>query len=829
MGKREYKTTISIGGKVNNSLDRAMKAAESKSAKTAMKIGGKFKSATKMIAKVAAVGATALAASAVAFTGVAVKNAAAMQSQMQNVATLLDGSAEKISARTTQLSKEVIEVSNRTGIATEDLTAGLYDVISAVGDSKDSTKILEIAAKAAAAGNAETSESVALLTAVTKGYGDTSGEAFNKVSDLAFQTVKLGQTTFPELAASIGKVTPLASALGVKQEELFGVFATLTGVTGTAAEVSTQYKGVLAGLMSPSKSMAEALKKLGYSTGSAAIESMGFNGVMKALMKTTDGDVQKMAKLFSSVEAQTAVLALGGAQADTFNNKMAAMQSCTGATDEAFRRQTDTLEYSIQRMKNLGINFATSVGTMILPYLNDAAEYLLPKISSGFEYLLPKVEGLIQRCKPVIGLIGEIGTSVKDVISMIINGTPAIDALGISLTENFGLDGNTLVQPLRDAANAISPLVEDGIAIFKSIGPVVKTYALGVFDGFKEKLPGLKAVGKILYDVAVTGFGTLRTVIEQLAPYATSFFATVMPMMATVSGFISTGWQKVSEVIRQNVLPAFDNMINGIMNGVTPILSALQPIFSWIVGAVQSLIPILQPIVSYLIEKIGNNISFALNALGIGFNIAGNVIAVAINTIKTVIGGLYEHFSAAFESIKGVFDGIIQFVTGVFTGNWQKAWDGVTKVFESVFGGIRRIAANVLNTVIRTVNGVINGINSITKAIPGGGSIKIPVIPEVALAKGATVTSPTVALIGEGSDAETVVPHNNSPRSRSLLREAAQGVYGKHSVKTSKTEIVYAPVINGSGNVAQDLKEDFERFKRYFEQKEKDDDREVFA
>lgn len=112
---------------------------------------------------------------------------------------------------------------------------------------------------------------------------------------MSFATVRLGQTSFPELASSIGKVVPLASALGVQQEELYGTFATLTGVTGSTAEVATQYKAVLSGLMSPSKSMDAALSKLGYSTADAAIQSLGFQGTLEALMGTVGGDTQAMA------------------------------------------------------------------------------------------------------------------------------------------------------------------------------------------------------------------------------------------------------------------------------------------------------------------------------------------------------------------------------------------------------------------------------------------------------------------------------------------------------------------------------------------------------
>lgn len=100
-------------------------------------------------------------------------------------------------------------------------------------------------ARGATAGLAQTTEAINLTSAVTKGYGDATAEVVQHASDLASTTVRLGQTTFPELAASIGSVVPLAAALNVTQEELFGTMATFTGVTGNAAEVSTQLTSVL--------------------------------------------------------------------------------------------------------------------------------------------------------------------------------------------------------------------------------------------------------------------------------------------------------------------------------------------------------------------------------------------------------------------------------------------------------------------------------------------------------------------------------------------------------------------------------------------------------
>ncbi len=139
----------------------------------------------------------AAAGTAAVAIGVKAFNAAVdFEKQMQNVATLLDGD---VKTRIGELGGSIKTLAQSTGTSTELLTDGLYQVGSAFGDSAESLKILEIASKGASAGNATVTDSVNLLSAVMKGYGDLSAESAQKTSDLAFNTVKLGQTTFPEV------------------------------------------------------------------------------------------------------------------------------------------------------------------------------------------------------------------------------------------------------------------------------------------------------------------------------------------------------------------------------------------------------------------------------------------------------------------------------------------------------------------------------------------------------------------------------------------------------------------------------------------------------
>jgi len=78
-----------------------------------------------------------------------------------------------------------------------------------------------------------------------------------------------------------------------------------------------------------------------------------------------------------------------------------------------------------------------------------------------------------------------------------------------------------------------------------------------------------------------------------------------------------------------------------------------------------------------------------------------------------------------------------------------------------------------------------------------------------AFALGATIYGPTYGMIGEGGYPETIVPHTNTPRSRSLLMEAAGGV--GMSVGGGDIHITYAPTIVVSGNTSDGVAAEADR------------------
>jgi len=414
--------------------------------------------------------------------------------------------------RVLELKRGVQEAAIATGTGTDVMAAGLYQVVSAYGDSADTLKILELNAKAAKAGVASVEESIALTSAITKGYGDTSFKAIEAASDLSLTIVKLGQTDFPQLAASMGRVVPLAVNLGVTQQELGGTLATLTGVTGTAAEVSTQLRGTLQALSAPTAAMTRLLEEQGFASGEAMVQELGLSGSFLAIAESAKATGKPLQAYMGSIEGQTAALTLTGAQLDTFVAKMEEMGDVSGATNAAFLAQTDGINangFATEMMKVKLQVLMQNLATGLVPALTAALSVVSPFIdritalATRFAELEPAQQKNIVKflaigaaVGPVVAVVGGLTRGVGGVIGMV---SKAIPFLGGFAAVNWA----TLAPILAIVAGAA--LLAAGVAVvikhwdkitefFAKLWEGLKGIFASAIDWIKEKVNGFVSV-----------------------------------------------------------------------------------------------------------------------------------------------------------------------------------------------------------------------------------------------------------------------------------------------------------------------------------------------
>lgn len=403
---------------------------------------------------------TAAATAAIAF-------ATEFGKSMGNIATLIPGNTERVE----ELKDEIMQLGPETGKSLSDLSDGAYQVISAFGDTADTVSILETNARAATAGMASTTDAINLTSAVTKAYGDTSAAAVGQVSDLALLTVRLGQTTFPELAASIGRVTPLAAELGVTQEELFASMATLTGVTGGAAEVSTQLRGAMQSLLAPTADATKAFKDAGIESGAALIEQEGLAGAIQFLVDAADKSGQPLQKYIGSIEGQTVALALAGAQGDEYTRKLAEMEKANGTTAAAFDAATTGVgeaAFTFEQLRAEGEALLVNLGDGLAPALMGVLDAVRPVVeqilglAEGFANLDPGVQmfltflgsGLVL-AGPMLMILGSMVRTVQGLHAALVTAVGSANALKVAVVSS-GIGAALVVIASAVAAITIS-------------------------------------------------------------------------------------------------------------------------------------------------------------------------------------------------------------------------------------------------------------------------------------------------------------------------------------------------------------------------------------
>lgn len=519
-----------------------------------------------IVAKLGLAGAAVGFGAVTAAGTLALKSAMDFEKGMANVGTLLDGD---VKGKLSSMGESLKTISKDTGVDLNNLSGGLYEVVSAFGESADSTKQLEIAAKAAKAGNAETSEAVKMLSAVTKGYGDTSAEAVGKAADLAFETVKLGQTSFPELASSMGAVIPLASTLKVSQEELFGAMATLTGVTGGTAEVTTQLKATMQGFMSPTAEMSAALKKMGYASGAAALESEGLGSILNKLKASVNGDEVAFAGLFSSVEAKNAVLALAGSQAENFVTKTDAMTKASGAAEGAFQQQNKSVAAMAGKIKNYGMVMLTSIGEKALPIITDALDKVMTVMPS-FESSVGKVFDAVG---PVLLSIGNIFSDSANKMGFSFENVTSIIADAVTVVGNI----------ITAIAPVISGILQGVGSIVEAVFPAIASVMSMVGEKIVAVYTMLGSHSQLFQGIVETMGPIISGVISGLGVVIGGAFDVIIAAVDLCLSAFEKAFPAIEAVVK-SVWNVIEPIINGIGKGISAVAGAVKNVAGFIGG-----------------------------------------------------------------------------------------------------------------------------------------------------------------------------------------------------------------------------------------------------
>lgn len=269
------------------------------------------------------------------------------------------------------LKDKVNGLSREIPVARDLLAKGLYQVVSNGVPENNWISYLQASAKASVGGLANLEEVVKVTSTVIKNYGLDWSEA-QSIQDKIQLTAKNGVTSFEQLAQALPRVTGNAATLGISIDELMASFATLTGVSGNTAEVSTQLAAVMTALVKPSSEAANMAKEMGIQFDAAAVKSAGgLNDFLQQVDQAVQAYSQKTGqtaqtiygKLFGSAEALRALIPLTGELKDKFSANLGAMNDSSGTMAEAFETMSGGVGATVQKLKNYFGTFTDAVAT----------------------------------------------------------------------------------------------------------------------------------------------------------------------------------------------------------------------------------------------------------------------------------------------------------------------------------------------------------------------------------------------------------------------------------------------------------------------------------
>ena len=372
------------------------------------RVGRTIKRIERRVVQFGSATATALAT---AFTGQAINLASQFERSVANVSTLLDDGAVSIERYRDQL----LELSTKSSKDVLDLSQALYQTISAgipaVEGAGGAFEFLDAAQRAAVAGLSTTEQAVDALATVVNAFGQENISA-GRASDLLFEAVKRGRTTFPELAGALGRVAPVAASFNASTEEMLGLLVELTKAGLSTDESVTAVRSALLGFVRPTQKTKKELDKLGLSFSAQEIKTKGLVGVFRDLTEAVGGDADALAQLFPNVRALLPAVIATGDGFSGFEATVEGLTNAVGATDRALEKIKPTFSEAAAIFKSQLQAVLINAGQRVLPLVQKRVEQLGAYLTENGDRIANGFEKFVQALDSIASFVKESGATI---------------------------------------------------------------------------------------------------------------------------------------------------------------------------------------------------------------------------------------------------------------------------------------------------------------------------------------------------------------------------------------------------------------------------------
>ena len=403
-----------------------------------------------------------------AIGGLAVRSAMKYEEGLTKIATLTTATTADVEA----FSAAMMRVGSETGIAPVKLTDAMFMLASSGLSASSAMDALEMSAQASAMGLGDAGTIADAVSSAINAYGESNLSARDATNAL-INAVKMGKMKPEELAGSLGKVIPMAKAMGVSFQEVVGDMASLTQIGLSSALASTALRATLMAIVHPTKDASAALAIMSsknreipatFAGIQASIKDKGLVPTLQGISDAVNGNATAMTSLFPEARALSGVLAWTGGNAEN-----------SAKNFEALKKNTDMLSKGMDYLaKQPGFQMKRSL-TELQISLQKFGDAILPAVSKMMSGYAQIAKAFGDLPKPILFAIGAAGTFfVSLALLLFIFGKIAavIDTVTAAITAMTAAEITAeSVNPFLAVAAAVAILAATMWSLTRSAGP----------------------------------------------------------------------------------------------------------------------------------------------------------------------------------------------------------------------------------------------------------------------------------------------------------------------------------------------------------------------
>ena len=437
----------------------------------------------------------------------AVKMGSDFDKSMTKIKTLVGIAGDEVD----NMSVRVKKLARDTAISSTEAADALFFITSAGIKGATAMEVLEASLMASSVGLGDTKTVADLATSAMNAYGSEVLSASN-ATDVMLATVREGKLAPEELASAMGRVLPLASAMGVEFNEVGAAFAALSRTGTNAAEAATQIRGIFSSLLKPTTEAEGALQSMGLSAQGLrkSLADDGLLATLEILKSKFEGNEDAAALVFGNIRALSGVLDLVGANADTTKTIFDKMNNTMGDTSAAFDKVEKSSSFKLAKSLNNIKETFVDLGAVLLPIVIPALQKLsnfVKNVAKSFSDLDPftknltlSLVGIAAALPLVISLFGGLLTVVGALLTPVGLVAAAIAALGVLIYKNF----DEVIDVVSDFYNWFVKIYNQSAglrSVIEAIGLSFKFVWISAKLQFKNIWALLKTVGNNIMDL----------------------------------------------------------------------------------------------------------------------------------------------------------------------------------------------------------------------------------------------------------------------------------------------------------------------------------------